>query len=240
MISLDAGLQEALDASTRRRQPLHPEIHRRRRRRRPRSAALRETAKLLVNAQNPVIVADRVARTPTGIKHLVELAELLQAPVVDQGGRMNFPNTHHLDQRRRRQLMPQRRLDPRPRAHRLLGRRQRLHRQRRATTASASASRRHQARHQARSPSTASSSTTSPTTRTSSASSRSTSRWSGDAEASLPSLIEAVKQAITDDRKAAFEKRGEALQEGACRSARAHHGGSGGRLGRDARSAPPG
>ena len=27
---------------------------------------------------------------------LVELAELLQAPVVDQGNRMNFPNTHYL------------------------------------------------------------------------------------------------------------------------------------------------
>ena len=29
---------------------------------------------------------------------LVQLAELLQAPVVDQAGRMNFPNTHHLSQ----------------------------------------------------------------------------------------------------------------------------------------------
>src|SRR3984893_790421 len=36
-------------------------------------AALRETAKLLVNAANPVIVADRLARTPAGMKHLVEL-----------------------------------------------------------------------------------------------------------------------------------------------------------------------
>ncbi|MGY9105849.1 MAG: thiamine pyrophosphate-binding protein, partial [Alphaproteobacteria bacterium] len=31
-----------------------------------------------------------------GMEALVELAELLQAPVVDQGGRMNFPNMHHL------------------------------------------------------------------------------------------------------------------------------------------------
>src|SRR5579883_57323 len=58
--------------------------------------AVREAAKLLVNAERPVIVADRAARTPDGMKRLVELAELLQAPVVDQGGRMNFPNTHHL------------------------------------------------------------------------------------------------------------------------------------------------
>ena len=58
--------------------------------------ALREAAKLLVNAQNPVIVADRVARTQKGMDSLVQLAELLQAPVVNQPNRVNFPNTHHL------------------------------------------------------------------------------------------------------------------------------------------------
>jgi thiamine pyrophosphate-dependent acetolactate synthase large subunit-like protein len=58
--------------------------------------AVREAARLLANAERPVIVADRAARTPNGIKLLVELAEVLQAPVVDQGGRMNFPKTHHL------------------------------------------------------------------------------------------------------------------------------------------------
>src|SRR5262249_28656040 len=62
------------------------------------SGAIREAAKLLVNAQMPVIVADRLARTPNGMALLIELAETLQAPVVDQGGRMNFPNTHHLYQ----------------------------------------------------------------------------------------------------------------------------------------------
>jgi thiamine pyrophosphate-dependent acetolactate synthase large subunit-like protein len=60
------------------------------------SGAVREAARLLANAERPVIVVDRAARTPNGIKLLVELAELLQAPVVDQGGRMNFPKTHHL------------------------------------------------------------------------------------------------------------------------------------------------
>jgi thiamine pyrophosphate-dependent acetolactate synthase large subunit-like protein len=58
--------------------------------------ALREAAKLLAEAQNPVIVADRYARTPNGIRLLVQLAEALQAQVVDIGGRMNFPKTHHL------------------------------------------------------------------------------------------------------------------------------------------------
>jgi acetolactate synthase I/II/III large subunit len=60
------------------------------------SAAVREAARLLAQAERPVIVVDRVARTPNGIKLLVQLAELLQAPVVDQGARMNFPRTHHL------------------------------------------------------------------------------------------------------------------------------------------------
>ncbi len=52
--------------------------------------------RLLANAQNPVIVADRAARSENGVRLLVELAELLQAQVIDQGGRMNFPNTHYL------------------------------------------------------------------------------------------------------------------------------------------------
>jgi thiamine pyrophosphate-dependent acetolactate synthase large subunit-like protein len=60
------------------------------------SGAVREAARLLANAERPVIVADRCARTANGMKLLVELAELLQASVVDQGGRNNFPNTHHL------------------------------------------------------------------------------------------------------------------------------------------------
>jgi len=59
--------------------------------------AVDETARLLVAADNPLIVADRLARTPAGMSRLVELAELLQAPVVDQGGRMNFPSRHALN-----------------------------------------------------------------------------------------------------------------------------------------------
>ncbi|MFL4978370.1 MAG: thiamine pyrophosphate-binding protein, partial [Xanthobacteraceae bacterium] len=58
--------------------------------------AVREAARLLANAQNPVIVVDRAARSENGIRLLVQLAEALQAPVVDQGGRMNFPKTHYL------------------------------------------------------------------------------------------------------------------------------------------------
>jgi acetolactate synthase-1/2/3 large subunit len=59
--------------------------------------ALREAARTLVNAENPVILAGRTARTPEGMELLVELAEVLQAPVSGEG-RMNFPNTHYLNQ----------------------------------------------------------------------------------------------------------------------------------------------
>src|SRR5471032_502144 len=60
------------------------------------SGAVKEAARLLAGAANPVIVADRAARTPNGVALLVQLAELLQARVIDQGGRMNFPTTHYL------------------------------------------------------------------------------------------------------------------------------------------------
>jgi acetolactate synthase I/II/III large subunit len=62
------------------------------------SAAVAEAAKLLVAAENPVIVASRAARTPAGLKLLVELAETLQAGVVDQHRRLNFPTRHPLNQ----------------------------------------------------------------------------------------------------------------------------------------------
>jgi acetolactate synthase-1/2/3 large subunit len=59
--------------------------------------AVREAAKLLVNAQNPVIITGQHARTPAGIALLVELAETLQAGVVDRKRRMNFPTRHPLN-----------------------------------------------------------------------------------------------------------------------------------------------
>jgi thiamine pyrophosphate-dependent acetolactate synthase large subunit-like protein len=60
------------------------------------SSAVAEAAKLLLAAENPVIVTARSARTPHGIDLLVELAELLGARVHDQRMRMNFPSTHPL------------------------------------------------------------------------------------------------------------------------------------------------
>jgi thiamine pyrophosphate-dependent acetolactate synthase large subunit-like protein len=60
--------------------------------------AVREAARLLASAQRPVLVADRAARTASGMRSLVALAETLCAPVIDQGGRLNIPTTHYLNQ----------------------------------------------------------------------------------------------------------------------------------------------
>jgi acetolactate synthase-1/2/3 large subunit len=60
------------------------------------AGAIAEAARMLVAAEDPVIIAGRVARTPAGLKLLVELAELLQAPVQDRRFRMNFPSSHPL------------------------------------------------------------------------------------------------------------------------------------------------
>ena len=95
MLSLDAELQEnpIADAETLRIPKLSKAIP-------PQgdSAALAELAKLLVNAETPVIICDRMARTPAGMTQLVELAETLQCAVIDNAGRMNFPSRHPLNQ----------------------------------------------------------------------------------------------------------------------------------------------
>jgi acetolactate synthase I/II/III large subunit len=62
------------------------------------AGALGEAARLLASAENPVIVCDRMTRSPAGMARLVELAETLQCAVIDQGGRLNFPTRHPLNQ----------------------------------------------------------------------------------------------------------------------------------------------
>jgi len=71
------------------------------------SGAVAEAAKLLVAAESPLLIADRLARTPAGLARFIELAELLQAAVISTqpntlppiaAGRMNFPNRHPLNQ----------------------------------------------------------------------------------------------------------------------------------------------
>jgi thiamine pyrophosphate-dependent acetolactate synthase large subunit-like protein len=58
--------------------------------------SVREIARMLVDAENPRITAGLAARTQEGIDRLVELAELLQAPVDGGSARLNFPSRHPL------------------------------------------------------------------------------------------------------------------------------------------------
>jgi acetolactate synthase-1/2/3 large subunit len=66
------------------------------------AGAIAEVAKLLVNAEAPLIVVDRMARTAAGMTGLVALAETLQCAVMDRFGRTNFPSRHPLNQTFRR------------------------------------------------------------------------------------------------------------------------------------------
>ena len=170
------------------------------------SGAVAELARLLVAAEHPVIVADRFARTPAAMQHLVELAETLQAPVIDQGGRMNFPTRHPLNQSRARAIAD---------ADLVLGLelsdfwgvvnsfRDQLTRTSRPTTR----------------PGTKFVSITTGDLYVR-ANYQDFQRYAevdlaiaADAEATLPSLIEAVKRLMTADRKRMFESRGAKLAE---------------------------
>jgi len=170
------------------------------------SGAVAELARLLVAAEHPVIVADRLARTPAAMKDLVELAQTLQASVIDQGGRMNFPGRHPLNQSQARAIAD---------ADLVLGLevsdfwgvvnsfRDQLTRSSRPTTK----------------PGTKFVSITTGDLYMR-ANYQDFQRYAevdlaiaADAEATLPSLIEAVKRLITPDRKRMFEDRGGKLAD---------------------------
>ncbi len=171
-------------------------------------AAVAEVAKLLVAADNPVIVADRAARTAAGLASLIELAETLQAAVIDQGGRMNFPSRHPLNHSG----------------------------QSRATLAAADAilgleltdfwgtvnTYRDQLHRSSRSIVKPGAKTIAITTRELAikANYQEFQRFpeldvtiAGDAEATLPSLIEAVKRLVTGDRRRVLAERGKKLAQ---------------------------
>ena len=59
-------------------------------------SAVREAAKMLVAAQAPRINCGRAARTPEGMKLVTQLGELLQCPVNGNGERMHIPSRHPL------------------------------------------------------------------------------------------------------------------------------------------------
>jgi acetolactate synthase-1/2/3 large subunit len=187
------------------------------------SGAVAELARLLVNAASPVLIADRAARTQAGMERLVELAELVQASVVSTlpntmppigPGRMNFPSRHPLNQTLRSAAAI-------AEGDVIVGLEI-------ANFFGATNSYRDQIERSSR-PATKSGArlvTISAGEFSSKANYQDFQRYSevdlalaGDAEATLPSLIEAVKRLITDDRSRAFAERGARLAD-ASRTAR--------------------
>ena len=169
--------------------------------------AVAEAAKLLVAAENPVHRRGPAGRTPAGVDHLVELAELLQCRGDRCGRPDEFPDppSAEPDQPRRRGTAQ---------ADVILGLESGdfwgvMH-----------AFRDHiefaRGRPPSRAPRSSASaraiSSSNPTTRTSSASGPSISPSPPMREATLPSLIEAVKRLIDAGRKSAFEARGKKLR----------------------------
>src|SRR5262249_11785424 len=65
--------------------------------------SLREAARMLVAAENPVIYPNCSGRTEKAPALLVQLAELLNAPVIDGHSRMNFPSQHKFNHSSRRE-----------------------------------------------------------------------------------------------------------------------------------------
>ena len=156
------------------------------------SGAVAELARLLVAAENPVLVADRLARTPAGLARLVELADTLQAAVVDQKRRMNFPTRHPLDQSNRSAAAyADADLIVGLEVGDFFGVRSKPGAKRVSMTANDLFSRSNYQEFQ-RFPDV-------------------DLAIAADAEATLPSLVEAVKRLITDDRRRFFQDRGSKL-----------------------------
>ena len=59
-------------------------------------ASLEKAAELLIAAQSPLIATKYLGRNPEAVGSLVELAELLSIPVVQQLNHVNFPTDHPL------------------------------------------------------------------------------------------------------------------------------------------------
>ncbi len=59
-------------------------------------SALEEVASLLINAENPVVLADFLGRSDEAVQGLIQLAESLSIPVINGGDFFNFPTRHPL------------------------------------------------------------------------------------------------------------------------------------------------
>src|SRR5580765_7380474 len=60
-------------------------------------ASLEKTAEWLIGAESPLIVTKYLGRNPEAVQYLVELADLLAIPVVQQLSYVNFPTDHPLN-----------------------------------------------------------------------------------------------------------------------------------------------
>jgi len=168
-------------------------------------AALAELARMLVAADNPVIICDRVARTPAAMRRLVELAETLQCAVIDNYGRMNFPSRHPLNQSFRRSIIASSDLIVAMELNELWGTLSDFHDRINRTS-------------EPRTKKTAMIATLGTRGLYMKSNYQDLGRYqevdldiAGDAESSLPALIEQVKKLIDEGRKAAFDARGKKL-----------------------------
>jgi acetolactate synthase-1/2/3 large subunit len=92
-VCLDVEIQEAIvaeDLGPVTRPARAVDIH-------PDPEAVSRAADWLLEAERPLVVADMLGRSPEAVADLVRLAERLALPVVDLGGRFNFPTRHPLD-----------------------------------------------------------------------------------------------------------------------------------------------
>lgn len=60
------------------------------------SEAIQNILDALLKASLPIIIVDYVGRNCLAVNYLVHLSDYLNIPVLDCGGRYNFPNTHEL------------------------------------------------------------------------------------------------------------------------------------------------
>jgi acetolactate synthase I/II/III large subunit len=181
------------------------------------SGAVAEVARLLVGAANPVLVADRAARSQIGMERLVELAELVQASVISTlpntmppigPGRMNFPSRHPLNHTlRSTAAIAEGDVIVGLEISNFFGATNTYRDQIERTS-------------QAATKSGAKLITITAGELNTKANYQDFQRYAevdlalaGDAEATLPSLIEAVKRLVTDDRKRAFAERGARLAD---------------------------
>ncbi len=61
------------------------------------SAAVEQAVQMVLEAEQPIVMADMLGQDRKAVGKLVEFAELLGVGVMDSGRRFSYPATHHLD-----------------------------------------------------------------------------------------------------------------------------------------------